>query len=57
MGDVRAVPHQFDDREQQHVSAELGIWIFLVTEVLLFGGLFCFYAIYRAWHPEMSART
>ena len=45
--------HHFCDMEQQHESAKLGVWLFLVTEVLLFGGLFCFYAIYRAWHPEM----
>ena len=29
------------------------MWVFLLTEVLLFGGLFCFYAIYRSWYPEM----
>ncbi len=45
--------HHFHDMEQQHESIKLGVWLFLVTEVLLFGGLFCFYAIYRAWHPEM----
>lgn len=48
-----ALAHHFHDMEQQHESAKLGVWLFLVTEVLLFGGLFCFYAIYRAWHPEM----
>lgn len=45
--------HHFSDVEQQKESAKLGMWLFLVTEVLLFGGLFCFYAIYRAWYPEM----
>jgi cytochrome c oxidase subunit III len=45
--------HHFADAEQQAESAKLGMWIFLLTEVLLFGGLFAFYAIYRAWHPEM----
>jgi len=34
-------------------SAKLGMWLFLLTEVLFFGGLFVAYAIYRAWHPEM----
>ena len=29
------------------------MWIFLVTEILLFGGLFCWYAVYRANHPEI----
>jgi cytochrome c oxidase subunit III len=45
--------HHFYEIEQQHECAKLGIWLFLVTEVLFFGGLFCFYAIYRAMHPEM----
>lgn len=45
--------HHFSDDEQQRESAKLGMWIFLVTEILLFGGLFCFYAIYRAWNPEI----
>lgn len=45
--------HHFSDAEQQSESAKLGMWIFLVTEILLFGGLFCFYAIYRAWNPDM----
>ena len=38
--------HHFSGSEQQKESAKLGMWIFLLTEVLLFGGLFCFYAIY-----------
>ncbi|MFC2150607.1 cytochrome c oxidase subunit 3 family protein [Calditrichota bacterium] len=45
--------HHFAAPEQQKESAKLGMWIFLLTEVLFFGGLFCAYAIYRAWHPEM----
>jgi cytochrome c oxidase subunit 3 len=45
--------HHFADSEQQQESARLGMWVFLLTEILLFGGLFCFYAIYRAWYPEM----
>jgi cytochrome c oxidase subunit III len=42
--------HQFDDAEQQYAAAELGMWLFLSTEVLFFGGLFCTYAIYRMWY-------
>ncbi|HEY4231805.1 MAG TPA: cytochrome c oxidase subunit 3 family protein [Lacipirellulaceae bacterium] len=42
--------HQFDDAEQQFAAAELGMWLFLSTEVLLFGGLFCTYSIYRLWY-------
>jgi cytochrome c oxidase subunit 3 len=45
--------HHFSDVEQQKESAKLGMWLFLVTEILLFGGLFCAYAIYRSWHPDM----
>jgi cytochrome c oxidase subunit III len=45
--------HHFADMEQQRESAKLGMWVFLLTEVLLFGGLFCAYAIFRSWHPEM----
>ena len=38
---------QFDDIEQQRDAAKLGMWIFLATEVLFFGGLFLGYTIYR----------
>ncbi|MCI0333207.1 MAG: cytochrome c oxidase subunit 3 family protein [Planctomycetes bacterium] len=47
MPDTRHVAHHFDDAEQQFVAAELGMWVFLATEVLFFGGVFCGYAIYR----------
>jgi len=49
--------HHFDDLEQQHEAAELGTWGFLVTEVLLFGGLFGTYAVYRHQHPEAFAHA
>ena len=39
--------HQFQDLEQQQEADALGIWIFLVTEIMFFGGLFAAYAIYR----------
>jgi cytochrome c oxidase subunit 3 len=39
--------HQFEDLEQQHEAASLGMWIFLATEVMFFGGLFAGYTIYR----------
>jgi cytochrome c oxidase subunit 3 len=45
--------HHFTDLEQQKDSAKLGMWVFLVTEVLLFGGLFVAYSIYRAWNPDL----
>jgi cytochrome c oxidase subunit 3 len=45
--------HHFSDVEQQRESAKLGMWIFLLTEVLLFGGLFVAYGIFRSWYPDM----
>ena len=48
-----SLAHHFDNPEQQFDSGKLGMWIFLATEVLLFGGLFVAYAVYRANHPEI----
>jgi cytochrome c oxidase subunit 3 len=45
--------HHFDTPLQQFGAAKLGMWLFLATEILLFGGLFCLYAVYRANHSEM----
>ncbi len=45
--------HHFDTPEQQFESGKLGIWLFLVQEVLFFSGLFCAYAVYRSNHPEI----
>lgn len=45
--------HHFSESEQQYESAKLGMWVFLLTEILLFGGLFLGYAVYRSWHPDM----
>ncbi len=45
--------HHFSHPDQQYESSKLGMWLFLLTEVLMFGGLFCAYAVFRAWHPEM----
>src|SRR5438093_2317591 len=41
------VHEQFDDIEQQRKAAKLGMWAFLATEVLFFGGLFLGYTVYR----------
>jgi cytochrome c oxidase subunit III len=43
--------HHFDSLEQQHEAATLGMWVFLVTEVMFFGGLFMAYIVYRTWYP------
>jgi cytochrome c oxidase subunit III len=45
--------HHFVSSEQQFDSAKLGMWLFLITEILLFSGMFVAYAVYRAWHPEV----
>jgi cytochrome c oxidase subunit III len=47
--------HHFEDLEQQHETAALGMWIFLATEVLFFGGLFTAYTVYRSASPEAAA--
>lgn len=47
------VAHHFAQSEQQFDAAKLGMWIFLATEILFFGGLFAAYIIYRAWYPEL----
>lgn len=46
-----ALAHHFDDLEQQHGAARLGMWMFLGTEVLFFGGVFVAYTAYRIWYP------
>ena len=42
--------HQFSDAEQQRNAASLGMWLFLVTEIMFFGGFFCAYLVYRYWY-------
>ena len=45
--------HHFDAPEQQFSAGALGMWLFLGTELLMFGGLFCVYATLRGSHPEV----
>ena len=52
---VAAFAHQFDDAEQQRTASNLGIWLFLATEILFFGVLFAAYAITRVRFPEAFA--
>src|SRR5437868_1506627 len=47
--------HQFDDLEQQHNADELGMWIFLATEIMFFGGLLLAYTVYRVQHHAAFA--
>ncbi|MDO8527818.1 MAG: cytochrome c oxidase subunit 3 family protein [Deltaproteobacteria bacterium] len=46
------VAHHFASAEQAFESSKLGLWLFLVTEILLFGGLFVVYIIFRGLYPE-----
>ena len=49
------VAHQFDDAAQQKEAATLGMWAFLATEVMFFGGVLLAYAIYRSSYSEAFA--
>lgn len=49
--------HHFVSSEQQFDAAKLGMWLFLITEILLFSGMFVAYAVYRVWHPEVFAQV
>ena len=45
--------HHFDTPVQQYDTAKLGMWAFLIQELLFFSGLFVAYGVYRSWYPEM----
>jgi cytochrome c oxidase subunit 3 len=47
-----ALQHHFEDLDQQFEASMLGMWAFLVQEVLFFGGLFLGYLVYRYTYPE-----
>ncbi len=49
--------HHFDDLHQQFDSATLGMWVFLLTEIMFFGGMFAAYTLYRGMYPEAFAST
>ena len=44
--------HHFPNLEQQAHAARLGMWLFLATEILLFGGLFVAYGVYRFLYAD-----
>jgi cytochrome c oxidase subunit 3 len=46
-GEEKGLVHQFENLEQQQDSDTLGIWLFLVTEIMFFGGMFAAYGLYR----------
>jgi len=45
--------HHFASADAEFEAAKQGMWLFLVTEVLMFGGLFVAYGIFRGLYPEM----
>ena len=47
-----ALKHHFEDIEQQRGVERLGMWMFLATEVLFFGGVFLAYTVYRLMYPK-----
>ena len=48
-----ALREQFDTESQQKEASTLGMWIFLITEIMFFGGMFCAYTIYRSSYPNV----
>src|SRR4051812_41685615 len=51
-GPVNGVFHQWEDIDQQNEGYVMGMWTFLVTEVLFFGALFLIYTLYRWYYQD-----
>src|SRR5918997_706740 len=51
----RSLQHHFENMEQQREAGTLGMWIFLVTEIMFFGGMFLAYTLYRSLYPAAFA--
>ncbi len=47
--------HQFEDMKQQEESVSIGMWMFLVQEIMFFGGLFTVYLVFRSKYPMAFA--
>ena len=50
-----ALQHHFENMEQQREASTLGMWVFLVTEIMFFGGMFLAYTLYRSAYPAAFA--
>ena len=50
-----ALREQFNTEAQQKDASTLGMWIFLITEIMFFGGLFLVYTVYRRWYADIFA--
>ena len=48
-----ALREQFNSAEQQKDASNLGMWVFLITEVMFFGGMFLAYSVYRSAYPAV----
>ena len=46
-----SLQHHFENMEQQREAGTLGMWVFLVTEIMFFGGMFLAYTLYRSQYP------
>lgn len=55
--DPSGLAHHFQDLGQQHEANTLGMWAFLATEVLFFGGLLMAYTVYRIWYLPAFAEV
>ncbi len=49
--------HHFETMQQQKEASTLGMWLFLLTEVLFFGGIFFAYMLYRMWYFDAFAEA
>jgi cytochrome c oxidase subunit 3 len=54
---TEGLKHHFDDSAQQLESSTLGMWVFLITEIMFFGGMFGGYTVYRNLYPDAFAST
>src|SRR5882757_7034611 len=54
---VTTVRHHFENAEQQKEASTIGMWLFLVTEVMFFGGMFMAYIAYRHAYPAVFAEA
>jgi cytochrome c oxidase subunit 3 len=50
---ISHLAHHFSDSSQQRDAAKFGMWIFILSELMLFGGLFVAYTVFRVIYPDM----
>lgn len=52
---THAHAHHFENSEHEYTTSKEGVWLFLTSEILMFGGLFVGYIIYASLYPEVFA--